>query len=345
MSVRVERSDIDAVAHGCALLGAGGGGATTQLELLARGVAWPVDVRSVVDVDPSTPCLAAGIAGSTMVITERLPDPRQVHDAIGAVERWLGHPVPALCTFEIGGLNGLTGFVVGGGRTLVDADCMGRALPGIDQVTLLVDGLPGLVVATTTGDGVGVVDRPRPEDAEAMVRAALRLSGGTGAVVVAGFTVGDLVEHACTGTLARALSLGRRFLAAREAAIDELAAAIGGRLLAQGRIQSVLTDPVDPQIQTFQLIDPSGAVHRLVTGSETLAFMSDGELISAAPTVLAVLDVRTRTVLQIADLSPAHHIAVVELAAPVWWTARPERLRRVTPSAYGVRGLDSGWAS
>lgn len=340
MSLRIERSDIDALAQGCALLGAGGGGDPAHLRLLAQAADLPVDVAGVQELDPSTPCMTVAIAGSPIVITERLPDPDQIHQAIAAAERWLGHRIPALCTLEIGGLNGLTGVVVGGGRTLVDADTMGRALSGIDQITLLVDGLPGLVVATTTGNGVGVVDRPRPEDAEAMVRAALRLSGGTGAVVIAGFTVGDLAEHACTGTVTRALSLGRRFVAARDAPICVLADEIGGRLLAQGRIQSVLTDPLAPQIQTYQLAEPSGAVHRLVTGSETLALMTDGELMSAAPTVLAVLDVRTRTVLQIADLAPAHHVAVVELAAPAWWTARPERLRRVVPSAYGVAGLE-----
>lgn len=344
MSLRLARSDIGALAHGCALLGSGGGGVTTQLELLAHRAVWPIDVHPVGDVDPATPCLAVGIAGSTMVLTERLPDPEMVRAAIAAVERWLGHRVPALCTIEIGGLNGLGCYVVGRGRTVLDADCMGRALPGIDQITLLAGQIPGLVVATTTGDGVGIVDRPRPEDAEAMVRAALRLSGGTGGIVIGGFTVGSLAENACLGSVSRALDLGRAFLAAREAPIGDLAVALGGRLLAQGRIQSVLTDPVAPHIQTYQLVDSSGAVHRLVTGSETLAFMTDGELVSAAPTVLAVLDVRTRTVLQIADLSPAHHVAVVELAAPAWWTARPERLRRVTPSAYGVTGLDGRWA-
>lgn len=343
MSLRIERSDIDALAYGCALLGSGGGGVTTQLELLARQAVWPIDVQAVADVDPGTPCLAVGIAGSTMVVTERLFDPHKLRAAIAAVERWLGHRVPALCTIEIGGLNGFSGYIVGPGRIVLDADCMGRALPGIDQITLLAGQVPDLVVATTTGDGVGLVDHPRPEDAEAIVRAALRLSGGTGAIVIGGFTVGDLAENACLGSVSRALHLGREFLAAREAPIEELARALGGRLLAQGRIQSVLTDAADPHIQTYQLADSSGAVHRLVTGSETLAFMTDGQVISAAPTVLAVLDVRTRTVLQIADLSPAHHVAVVELAAPAWWTARPERLRRVTPAAYGVTGLETGW--
>ena len=195
----------------------------------------------------------------------------------------LGHRVPALCTIEIGGLNGFSGYIVGPGRIVLDADCMGRALPGIDQITLLAGQVPDLVVATTTGDGVGLVDHPRPEDAEAIVRAALRLSGGTGAIVIGGFTVGDLAENACLGSVSRALHLGREFLAAREAPIEELARALGGRLLAQGRIQSVLTDAADPQIQTYQLAESGSAVHRLVTGSETLAFMTDGQVISAAP--------------------------------------------------------------
>lgn len=340
MSFDVDRSDLAALAVGCALLGSGGGGVTTQLELLARSVTWPVTVHEIGDLDPATPCLGAGLAGSTIVMTERLPGRERLAAAIAAVERWLGRRVPAVCTLEIGGLNGLVGFVAADGRTLVDADCMGRALPGIDQMTLLVDGVPDLVVATTSGDGVGLLDRPRPADAEGVVRAALRLSGGAGAIVLGGFTVGDLARHAIPGSTARALALGRAFLAARDDDIAGLAAALGGRLLARGRIQAVLTDPVDPQVQSFDLVDPAGDVHRLVTRTETLALMTDGVLVSAAPTVLAVLDVRSRAVLQITDLSPAHHIAVVELAGPSWWRERPERLRRVTPAAYGVVGLD-----
>lgn len=46
---------------------------------------------------------------------------------------------------------------------------------------------------------------------EQIVRSALVQAGGANEVLVAGFTVGDLREHAIGGTVSRALSLGRAF--------------------------------------------------------------------------------------------------------------------------------------
>ncbi|GAA1726422.1 DUF917 domain-containing protein [Microbacterium paludicola] len=340
---RVERSEIAALASGCALLGSGGGGVTTHLELIARSAAWPVELADVDDLDPATPCIAAAFAGSTMVLTERLPGVEPFAPLIAAVERWVGRHVPALCSFEIGGMNGLTGLVAAGGRTLVDADCMGRALPRIDQVSLVVDGVPGLVFATTTGAGVTLVESTRPDDVEALVRAALQQAGGTGAVVVGGFTVGDLRRHAMPGMLSRALELGRAFLAARERPLDAFAEALGGRLLAAGRIHAAQAGATDPQVQSFEIAGPDGAVHRLVTRSETLALVTDGALVGAAPDILAVVDARTRAILEVPQLKLGQHVAVVQVPVSDWWRASRERMRRVVPSFYGLEALDPAW--
>jgi DUF917 family protein len=340
---RVERADVAALARGCALLGSGGGGVTTQLELLARTAAWPVDLAGVDEVDPGTPCIAAAFAGSTMVLTERLPGLEPFAPLIAAVERWVGRDVPALCSFEIGGMNGLTGPVASRGRTLIDADCMGRALPRIDQVSLVVDGVPGLVFATTTGAGVTLVESARATDVEALVRAALQQAGGTGAVVVGGFTVGDLRRHAMPGMLSRALDLGRAFLAAQELPLDAFSRALGGRLLATGRIHAAQPWAADPQVQSFELAGADGAVHRLVTRSETLALVTDGVLVGSAPDVLAVVDARTRAILEVPQLKLGQHVAVVQLPVSDWWRASPERMRRVVPSFYGLEALDPPW--
>ncbi|GAA3653935.1 DUF917 domain-containing protein [Microbacterium marinilacus] len=343
MARRVERADVAALARGCALLGSGGGGVTTHLELIARSASWPVDLVCVDDLDPATPCIAAAFAGSTMVLTERLPGIEPFAPLVAAVERWLGREVPALCSFEIGGLNGLTGPVAAGGRVLVDADCMGRALPRIDQVSLVVDGVPGLVFAVTTGAGVTLIESARPTDVESLVRAALQQAGGTGAVVVGGFTVGDLRQHAMPGMLSRALDLGRAFLGARELPVPEFAEALGGRLLAVGRIRDALTGPVDPQVQSFEISGADGAVHRLVTRTETLALVTDGALVSSSPDVLAVVDARTRAILEVPQLKLGQHVAVVELPVSGWWRASRERMRRVVPSFYGIEALDPAW--
>ncbi|TDO91666.1 DUF917 domain-containing protein [Enemella evansiae] len=337
---RIDLADLETLALGCALLGSAGGGTTTHLELMAGQADWPVTLLEVDDLDPATRCLAPAFAGSTMILGERLPGAAPFARVVAAVEQWVGAPVPAVCALEVGGLNGLTPVVAAQGRAIVDADCMGRAMPGFDQVTLLVDRLPGLVIATGIGDGVAIVASERPEDAERITRAALEQAGGTGVVVLGGFTVGALRDHAVTGSISTALELGRVFRDALTEPLETLAGRLGGRLLAAGRILASQPDTAGGRVQSFEIEGTSGAVHRLITRSEAIAFVTDGELRSAAPDIIVVLDARSRAILEVPSLAVGQHVAVLELPGPPWWRTSTERLRHVVPSTYGLAELD-----
>ncbi|MGW9268472.1 S-methyl thiohydantoin desulfurase domain-containing protein [Microbacterium sp. NPDC055599] len=341
--MRLERDDVAALARGYALLGSGGGGSTTMLELmLGAADHGPIDVTPVSALDPATPCLGVAFVGSTMLLSERMPGAEPFGALLRAVERWLGHPVPAVCSLEGGGMNGLAPLTLAKTHTVVDADCTGRAVPGLDQMSLFVDRVPGLVFACETGaDGVALVEATRAIDAERVVRSAIIQAGGVGCAVLAGFTVGDLREHAIEGHLARALDLGRAFLAHARLAPPLLAEALGGELLAEGRILSVAPSVTDPHVSAIEVAGIGGTVHRVVARSETLAVLSDGLLVAAAPEVIVVLDAVSREILEVTDLSLARHVVVLALPAPEWWSERPERRARIVPSAYGLDGLDA----
>lgn len=342
MALALDRSDVPALARGLSLLGSGGGGATTMLELMLaqREQGWPVSLHDVADLDPATPCLGAAFAGSTILLGERLPGEAPFAPLVDAVERFLGTRIPAVCSLEGGGMNGLVPLLLAGSRELVDADLTGRAVPGLDQMSLLVDQVGGIVAACDTGaGGVALVRSDRPDDLEKVMRAAIIQAGGSGGVVFAGFTVGDLVEHAVHGGTARALELGRAFEASVAASGEALGAALGGRLLAEGRITAIEADPDDPYVQSIELQGHDGAVHRLVARSEFLALLTDGRLESAAPDLVVALDAISREVLEVTELDLARTIAVLELPASDWWS-RPERAARIAPSAYGLAGLD-----
>ncbi|MBN7793532.1 DUF917 domain-containing protein [Microbacterium esteraromaticum] len=337
------REDLTALARGYALLGSGGGGSTTMLELmLGRAGQWPIEIVDTDGLAPETPCLGVAFVGSTMLLAERLPGAEPFAPLIAAVERWLGHPVPAVCSLEGGGLNGLTPLMLAGSHTIVDADCTGRAVPGLDQMSLFVDRVPGIVVACDTGqDGVALIEAGRGIDVERVVRAAIIQAGGVGCAVFAGFTVGDLREHAIAGHLSHALDLGRAFVATAGQSIDGLADALGARLVAQGRILSVSSHADDPHVSAVEITARNGAVHRVITRSETLAVLTDGVVVAAAPTIIVVIDAISRDILEVTDLSLARNVAVLAIPAPAWWTAEPGREERVRPSAYGLAELDA----
>src|SRR5699024_3877339 len=166
-----------------------------------------------------------------------------------AVQRWLGAAAEAVCALEAAGLNGLAALHLASSHQVVDADCMGRALPDLDQLSLLVDEVPGLVFATPTGaGGVALLDGARAADIEHVARTAIERHGGWAGLVVGGFTVGDLAAHAITGSTARALSLGRALRTAPTQDPEALATAVGGTLLGVGRVLEVASEPERPDV-------------------------------------------------------------------------------------------------
>lgn len=185
-----------------------------------------------------------------------------------------------------------------------------------------------------------LVTTDRSVDLERVIRSATIQAGGVGGTVFAGFTVGDLVEHAIHGSTVRALELGTAFAAAASAPLPVLAAALGGRVLGHGRITAVEPDARDPHVNAVEVNGAAGEVHRIITRSETLAFMTDGRVEAAAPTIIVVLDAVSRDVLEVTDLTVARTVSVIELPAPEWWSQSPERMRHVVPSAYGLADLD-----
>ncbi|MDQ0643161.1 DUF917 domain-containing protein [Microbacterium murale] len=343
MPSTLELDSLPALATGYALLGSGGGGATRMLELVLKDSPnWPVTLHDVDELDEASPCLAAAFVGSTMLLGERLPGSDPFARLIAAVERWLGHPVPVVCSLEGGGLNGLVPFTLAGDRTIVDADLTGRAVPGLDQMSLLVDRVPGIVVACDTGaGGVAVLQTDRAVDIERVVRAATIQAGGAGGMVFAGFTVGALREHSIVGNTARALELGSAFASAKQLPLPTLASALDGQLLAEGRITALETDTRDAHVTTIAIDGRAGEIHRLVARSENLAFMTDGRLDAAAPDLIVVLDAISRDILEVTDLSMSRHVAVISLPGPRWWSDTPNRLRHVVPSTYGLNELDA----
>lgn len=339
---RLEHAQLPELARGFALLGSGGGGSTTLLELtLADAAAWPITLYDFDDLDSTLPCLGAAFVGSTMLLDERLPSEEPFARLIAAAERWLGEPIPVVCSLEGGGLNGLTSLSLARQRMVVDVDFTGRAVPGLDQMSLLVDRVPGVFVTCDTGaGGMMLMQTERSLDLERVVRSAIIQAGGTGVAVFAGFTVGDLAQHAIHGSTARALDLGQAFAAGVTAPLPELAATLNGRVLGQGRVSAIEMDDRDPYVSSIEIMGATGEVHRLITRSESLAFLTDGQLEASAPAIIVVLDSNSRNILEITDLTMARNISVIELPAPEWWSRSADRMRHVVPSAYGLADLD-----
>lgn len=343
MTMILGQGHLQSLARGFSLLGSGGGGKTTLQELiLADSPLWPMTLHDAAELDPELPCVGVAFVGSTHFLLERLPGNEPFADLLRAAERWSGTAARAVCALEGAGLNGLAALDLAGDLRFVDADFTGRAYPNLDQLSLYIDQVPGLFAVCGTGaGGVVVVDTERAADMEKVVRAAIIQAGGVTPFLLAGFTVGDLIEHSITGIYRRALGLGKAFDAAAERGIHELAPALGGVLLGQGRVTAIAGSPREIHESTIELTGNDGGIMRVIARSEFLAFMDDGLLRAATPEIIVVLDSISRSILQVDEVTPGRDVSVIGLPAPAWWHAEPGRLEHVLPAAFGLHGIEA----
>lgn len=340
MPWHLDRTDLPAYVAGVGLLSSGGGGRAGGFALTrAHGCDYPMVVHEVEDLDPSTPCVAVGFGGSTALQSERLPGSAPFAAAFAAVGRWTGTAPGAVCPAEIAGASGLSVLGAAPDLDLVDADLMGRGFARIDQFTLFADRLPGLVLAVETGDGGVLLHAdPRPADAERILRSAFHAAGGWAGLVVGGFTVGDLRGHAVIGSMRRALVLGEAWTARRGAPLARRAEAVGGRLLGSGRV-TVSSRADDARTRSFALTRDDGSILRVLHRDDFLSAAVDGSPVANTPDIIDVLNSITGEALQVDEVADGHHLAVLTLPAPDFWTAKPHRAASVDLAAHGLGDL------
>jgi DUF917 family protein len=336
--------DIDALVVGVELLGSGGGGdpATFGRVLRRRLGDGRIDLHAPTDLAERI-VVPVGVVGSISVFLEKLPSGDELAGAVNAVCRWAGIQASAVMSIEAGGLNGITGLVASldVGLPFLDADLMGRAFPRLDQFSWAVEGLPLTPCALyEPGGQIVVFDSASPSGLERAVRAFLSQTGGWAALALPPLPVPTAVSAALTGSVSRALGLGRAHARLGETpSAGAVETALGGRVLADGRVTEVSRHPNTGAFGrgSATVIDTrSGAVVRIETENEYLLALVDGRPEVSTPDLLCLLDRRTARPLAVDRVRTGDEVLVIALPGPSWWWQTEKRLAAVGPSAFGL---------
>jgi hypothetical protein len=336
-------ADVAPLARGVSLLGSGGGGdAAMFAHVLRRRLEnAPLEILDPDELDDAL-VVPVGVVGAIRVFGEKLPDGTEFVTAVDALTRWTGARPAAVMNLEVGGLNGLSGPVAALdlGLPFVDADLMGRAMPRLDQFTWAACGLPVTPCALREPGGPTLlVDGADAPALERRARALLAESGGWAALMLPPIPAAQLIEHCVVGSLARAADLGRAALALEPGAHPQaVATALGGRLLASGRVVDVGRYGASAGFSRGSLTVIDGddsAVVRLEAENEYLLALRDGEPVATCPDLLCVLDRRTGVPLAVDEVRAGNEVLVLAVPGPSWWADRGQ-LARVGPRAFGI---------
>ncbi len=345
---RLAPEEIEDLAVGAWVLGAGGGGnpAHSLLNLrieTARG--FEPTLLSASELGDENLVAVVSTMGAPLVGEERLPDPEIAAKPVRALEERLGKRFAAVMSLEIGGSNALQSFMVAArtGLPVVDADCMGRAFPEAQMTTFAIAELrnwPSCLVDVR--DNVVIVDRAASwEWQERLGRVAVTEVGSIAATAKAPRTGREIKDHAVLGSVSRAIGIGAAVRAARRAGEDPVAAILGrerGLLLFTGKVADIdrrtTRGFLKGSARIAGLGPDRGSELELHFRNEFAVAFRDGEPVATTPEILCVVDTNTGEALGTEVIGYGQRVRVLALDAPSVLKSEAA-LRRVGPRAFG----------
>jgi uncharacterized protein len=353
--VRFDDTNLAAFARGCDVLGAGGGGPAGQaLPLALHAVAehGPVRVVELSELPPDELVMPCAHLGAPEVFVERIGTG---HESVGIrrqVEAHFGRPVAALMCTEVGGFNGpgSVALAAHADLPLLDADGMGRAFPGVEQVAMQVAGITASPsVLADEHDRVVMVRAESGEWLERLARNVTTAFGDRGVSSEYVMTVEQAAGAVVPGTITTATRIGRVLEecagSPTTAAVDRLAEEFGGVRLAECRVTGVqpaknaATATVATNARRTVLLEGVNRDERrwlrLETGHEYHAVLEDGEVRATVPDIITVFDVHSGDPVPVQELRYGMRVVVLALPCPPMWRSA-EGLRLVGPRAFGL---------
>jgi DUF917 family protein len=333
-----------ALARGCAVLGAGGGG-DTYLALLQAlqatedfGPAHLVDVDELPDDALIMPC---GGIGATMVSIEKIENGDEGERLRDHLQYLTGRPVAALMPTEIGGGNGVLPATWASrmGLPLVDADGMGRAFPEVPQVTMQLAGIsPSPAVMTDERGNLVVFQAISGHWMERLERAAAVEFGGSASSTEFSLTAAQARTATVRNSVSLAIRIGEAVTDVTGSPVAALIAEIGAFQLVTGKVSDVdrrvTSGFVRGSVVVEGLGEDAGRLIRLELQNENLVALERGRILASVPDLISVLDSETADAIPTERIRYGQRVVVIAFPCdPVWRTDRG--VAATGPRAFG----------
>lgn len=347
----VDAADLEDIAIGGAILGAGGGGDPYVGKLMAQQAITRNGRVRLIDVDQLADdalIVPACMMGAPTVMTEKLPQGREIVTAFRKLEAFLGRRIDAVLCCEAGGINSTTPFVVAAetGLPLVDGDGMGRAFPELQMVTFTLHGVSAtpMVLADDKGNAI-LLETVSNRWTERLARSATVDMGGAALLAFYPMSGATAKRAVIRGTLGLAADLGAivRMSRAKHAnAVQAVTERLGATRLFQGRVQDVDRRTVGGFARgeaRFQgLEDDAGQTYRIAFQNEFLIaerLLDAGpETLVTTPDLITLLDLDTGMPVTADSLRFGLRVAALAIPCNPQWRS-PAGLDLVGPRYFG----------
>ncbi len=328
----LEERDLDYIAIGAAILGAGGGGDPYIGKLMAKQAIkkhGKVKFITADEVPDDALIIPSAMMGAPAVMLEKLPNGAEPEFAFRSLETYLQKKAFGVLSIEAGGINSCIPIYTAAclGLPLIDGDGMGRAFPELPMVTFSVAGLSvtPMVLCDEKGNKI-LLETVNNDWSEILARNATVAMGLSSMISIYCMSGKDLKAYVVRGTISLAREIGKRIIESnREKSnpVEGILEVTKGFRLFEGKIIDVQRDLTTGFVRGKVVIEGTGsdkgAAFSLDFQNENLVGMKDDVPLAMTPDLITILDKEKGFPITTESLKYGHRCVVIGIPCDPFW--------------------------
>lgn len=341
--------EIEDIALGAALLGAGGGGDPYVGKLVAMGAVKECGLVTLLDpeeVPDDALLVPIAMMGAPTVLGEKGIGGGEYQTLYNMVSQFFGKKIYAFMPIEAGGVNSMLPIAACArlGLPLVDCDGMGRAFPELQMVTFTIGGMSATPMALTDEKGNSVIfETITNKWTEELARAVTMSCGGSVSVSLYPMTGAQMKAYSVKNIVTRSQKLGEAIRTVKNCADDvtpeeHFLQFSEGYKLFKGKIADVLRETRGAfnfgKVMLEGIGECKGHQAYVEFQNENLTATVDGEILATTPDLICLVDTETFTPVTTDALKYGKRVLVIGLKCFEMWRT-PAGIDLVGPRYFG----------
>lgn len=343
----LDKENIENIATGASLFGAGGGGDPYVGKMMAISAIeknGPVKLLSVDEINDEDMYMPAASMGAPLVMTEKFPKGDEFTRAFNRLGKYLGKSIAGTFPMEAGGVNSMIPIVVAAqaGIPLVDCDGMGRAFPELQMTTFHLGGVSATPMVVTDEKGnLSILETVTDKWSERLARDQVVEMGASASVSLYPSTGRQMKQNGIKGIVTRCEEVGqivKQHTKGKKWQLAQLLNLTQGFHLFDGKIVDISRETRGGfnygEMTVQGLNDDEGQQMTIEFQNENLIAKRNGRIVTSVPDLICLTDMDSLVPSTSESIKYGKRITVLGLPADEKWRTK-KGLETVGPKYFG----------
>ena len=328
--------ELDDIATGAGILGAGGGGDPYIGKLMAiqaiQEFGEPTLI-SVDDLEDDDLVLPIAMMGAPTVLAEKAMNGNEYDELFKQMERFLGKKVRAVMPIEAGGVNSMIPFIAACRNKLpiVDADAMGRAFPELQMVTFTIGDIPATPMCLTDEKGNScILNTISNKWTENIARSITMTVGASVSMILYPVTGKQIKEFGIRDIVTKSEIIGKTIKDLKKSnsnnKIEEFLKVVGGYKLFAGKVSDINRITRDAfnfgETKIDGIDEYKGKMCEVSFQNENLCVKVGDKILATTPDLITLIDIETLNPITTDMIKYGKRVLVIAMPCDKLWRTK-----------------------